>query len=75
VEHVKSADNEILIKVKRENDVPGTHIVAYVSDIDKITLGHTAFSRQGFALGAVIAAEFILGKKGFYEMKDMLNFN
>ena len=74
-ENVKSSENELLIKVKREDKVPGTHIVEYISDVDKITLGHTAFSRQGFALGAVLAAEFMLGKKGFYEMKDMLNFN
>jgi 4-hydroxy-tetrahydrodipicolinate reductase len=74
-ENVKSAENELLIKVKREDNVPGTHIVEYISDVDKISLGHTAFSRQGFALGAVLAAEFVLGKKGFYEMNDLLNFN
>jgi 4-hydroxy-tetrahydrodipicolinate reductase len=74
-ENVKSSENELLIKVKREDNVPGTHIVEYISDVDKITLGHTAFSRQGFALGAVLAAEFLLGKKGFYQMNDLLNFN
>ena len=75
VENVKNAENELLIKVKREDNVPGTHIVEYISEVDKITLGHTAFSRQGFALGAVLAAEFMLGKKGYYEMNDLLNFN
>ena len=74
VENVKNAEKELLIKVKREDNVPGTHVVEYLSDVDKITLGHTAFSRKGFALGAVLAAEFMLGKQGFFEMKDLLNF-
>lgn len=75
VENVKSSENELLIKVKREDNVPGTHIVEYISDVDKITLGHTAFSRQGFALGAVLAAEYMVNKKGFHQMSDLLNFN
>lgn len=74
VENVKNSENELLIKVKREDNVPGTHVVEYLSAVDKITLGHTAFSREGFALGAVLAAEFIKDKHGLYEMKDMLNF-
>ncbi len=67
-------EKELLIKVKREDKVPGTHIVEYLSEVDKITLGHTAFSREGFALGAVLAAEWVVKKQGYFEMKDMLNF-
>ncbi len=55
-------------------DVPGTHIVKYVSDIDTISIAHEAHNRKGFALGAVIAAEFLLGKKGEFQMNDVLNF-
>lgn len=73
-EDVKSAENELLIKVKREDKVPGTHTVDYLSDEDKISVSHTAFSRKGFALGAVLAAEWVYRKKGFYTMDDMLNF-
>lgn len=74
VENVKNNKKELLIKVKREDNIPGTHIVEYLSEVDKITLGHTAFSREGFALGSVLAAEWVIGKKGYLEMKDMLNF-
>ena len=65
--------NEIYIDAKRIEDVPGTHSVFYKSTVDEIEIKHTAFSRQGFALGAVIAAEWILGKKGIFTMKDVLN--
>ncbi|MBP7478788.1 MAG: 4-hydroxy-tetrahydrodipicolinate reductase [Chitinophagales bacterium] len=58
----------------REPDVPGTHSILYESDIDQIEIIHTAKSRRGFAFGAIRAAEFIFGKKGFFEMKDVLNF-
>ncbi|MDA9951906.1 4-hydroxy-tetrahydrodipicolinate reductase [Chitinophagales bacterium] len=74
VENVKSSENELLIKVKREENVHGTHCVDYFSEEDKLTISHTAFSRKGFALGAVIAAEWVIGKKGFFGMDDMLNF-
>ncbi len=57
---------------KREPNVPGTHIVSYTSDVDKLQIQHTAFSRKGFAMGAVMAAEWVLNKKGYFEMKDML---
>jgi 4-hydroxy-tetrahydrodipicolinate reductase len=57
---------------EREADVPGTHIVNYESEIDSIEIKHTAKSRKGFALGAVLAAEFIKDKEGVYEMKDLL---
>lgn len=54
---------------------PGTHNVKYTSAIDDIEIIHTAHNRQGFALGAVLAAEFIAGKKGIFEMKDVLGIN
>ena len=66
-------ENQIYIDAKRIEDVPGTHSVFYKSSVDEIEIKHTAFSRQGFALGAVIAAEWILGKKGIFTMKDVLN--
>lgn len=62
------------IHVDREGDVNGYHAVTASSDVDAIKLSHEAFSRNGFALGAVIAAEFLAGKKGIYTMKDLLNF-
>lgn len=64
--------NEIVIDAKRLENVPGTHSVFYDSEIDTIEIKHTAHSREGFAFGAVIAAEWILGKKGVYTMKDVL---
>lgn len=56
----------------REDEVPGTHSVFYRSDVDEIEIKHTAFSRDGFALGAVIAAEWIQGKTGHFTMNDVL---
>jgi len=67
--------NEIHIEAKRIGTVPGTHTVTYNSPIDAIEIKHTAHNREGFALGAVIAAEWIVGKKGIFTMKDVLNFN
>ena len=61
------------IKAIRESEVPGTHSICYGSDIDEIEIKHTAHSRQGFALGAVIAAEYLKGRKGVYSMRDVLN--
>ena len=60
------------IKSVRESNVPGTHIITYESANDMIEIKHTAKNRLGFAIGAMLAAEFIAGKKGIYEMKDML---
>lgn len=57
----------------REGEVPGTHIISWDSDVDTITLRHEAKSRVGFALGAVKAAEWLKGKKGFFTMADMLS--
>jgi 4-hydroxy-tetrahydrodipicolinate reductase len=65
--------NEIHINAKRIENVPGTHEITYNSEIDSISIKHTAHSRQGFAMGAVIAAEWIKDKKGIYNMKDVLN--
>lgn len=61
------------IHVKRIENVPGTHEVSYTSAVDTIEIKHTAHSREGFALGAVIAAEWIANKKGVFSMKDVLN--
>lgn len=60
------------IESVREGEVPGTHIVSYESGVDKITITHEAKSREGFALGAVLAAEFMVGKTGFYGMEELL---
>ncbi|MDW8849128.1 4-hydroxy-tetrahydrodipicolinate reductase [Flavobacterium sp. MMLR14_040] len=69
----EAKNNEIYIEAKRIGDVPGTHTVTYESIVDSIELKHTAHNREGFALGAVIAAEWLAGKKGIYSMKDVLN--
>lgn len=58
---------------KRIDKVPGTHEVAYQSTVDNITITHTAHSREGFARGALAAAEWMVGKVGFYGMEDMLS--
>lgn len=64
--------NELGIFAIREDEVPGTHSIFYRSEVDEIEIKHTAFNRNGFALGAVIAAEWIQGKKGNFSMKDVL---
>ncbi len=70
---IDNKNNEnIYIDCIRTDEVPGTHTVKYISEIDSIELKHTAFNRQGFALGAVMAAEFINGKKGIFTMQDLL---
>ncbi|MBS1566985.1 MAG: 4-hydroxy-tetrahydrodipicolinate reductase [Bacteroidetes bacterium] len=63
---------EIPIISKREDPAPGTHTVSYSSEIDTIDIIHTAHSRNGFATGAVLAAEFLKGKKGIFGMKEVL---
>ena len=68
-------ENELEIKSFREGEVPGIHTVVYESEADSIRITHDAKSRKGFALGAVLAAEFTKGKKGFLGMKDMLNLH
>ena len=66
-------ENELDIISKRISGVPGTHSINYRSSIDEISISHVAFSRKGFAKGAWMAAHFIKDKKGFFEMKDLLN--
>lgn len=75
VDSQQSTDNSQLgIEALREGKVPGTHIVKYDSAVDCITIKHEAKSREGFALGAVVAAEFLVGKPaGFYSMADLMN--
>lgn len=68
----KDAKEELHIDVVREDEVPGTHTVFYKSAVDEINLTHIAYNRKGFALGAVLAAEFLKGKQGVYNMSDML---
>lgn len=72
-ENLKS--DELLIESLRIDSVPGTHTVIYDSEVDTIELKHTAHNRNGFALGAVLAAEWIQDKKGFYSVQDMFNFS
>ena len=64
--------NELSIISKRIDEVPGTHTVTYSSPVDEINITHIAHSRKGFALGAVLAAEFTIGKKGVFGMNDLL---
>jgi 4-hydroxy-tetrahydrodipicolinate reductase len=66
--------NELQIISKRIDPAPGTHTINYNSAIDTITIEHTAHSRQGFAMGALVAAEFLVGKKGIFSMDDVLKF-
>lgn len=68
----KAKDKEIHIAAKRIENIPGTHSIFYDSDVDQIEIKHTAHNREGFALGSVIAAEWIIGKKGVFTMKDVL---
>jgi 4-hydroxy-tetrahydrodipicolinate reductase len=63
----------LLISAIREGEVKGKHAVHYDSELDTVTLAHSAKSRNAFAIGALMAAEFMAGKKGIYGMKDLLN--
>lgn len=65
-------NDELLINVKRIENVPGTHSIFYNSEVDTIEIKHTAHNRDGFALGSVIAAEWIIGKQGVFTMKDVM---
>ena len=71
----KTSEENIAIVAKRIPDVPGTHTILYESEVDTIEIKHTAHSRKGFALGAVIAAEWIADKTGVFSMKDVLNIH
>jgi len=68
----ETKEKELGIFAIREDEVPGTHSVYYRSEVDEIEIKHTAYNRNGFALGAVIAAEWIVDKKGVFAMKDVL---
>lgn len=72
INNTSGIQNQLPIVSKRIDKVPGTHIVKYSSYIDEIEIKHTAHSREGFALGAVLAAEWIEDKKGIFSMKDFL---
>jgi 4-hydroxy-tetrahydrodipicolinate reductase len=65
----------LIISSYREGEVPGTHSVIYDSDVDRLELKHEAHGRQGFALGAVLAAEWLKDKNGFFSVKEMYNLN
>ena len=65
-------DKEIKITSDRVENIPGTHSVTYISEQDKIEIKHTAKNRDGFAIGAIVAAEWIIGKKGIFSMNDVL---
>ncbi|HBI81848.1 MAG TPA: 4-hydroxy-tetrahydrodipicolinate reductase [Bacteroidales bacterium] len=71
----ETAPNKIPIEAIRQGQVPGTHIVNFLSGQDSITLKHEAKSRRGFALGAVMAAEFVHNQKGFFSMDDLLKLD
>jgi 4-hydroxy-tetrahydrodipicolinate reductase len=68
-------NEQLLIESHRIDSVPGTHTVIYDSEVDTLEFKHTAHNRNGFALGAVLAAEWIKDKKGFHSIQDMFNFS
>jgi 4-hydroxy-tetrahydrodipicolinate reductase len=74
VEGREPQPGELGIRSVRDGEVPGIHEIIYESEADIISIRHDAKNRKGFALGAVIAAEFIKGKKGFLTMNDIFNF-
>lgn len=69
-----TSKEELYIKSERIDPYPGLHEVTYSSDIDEIQITHNAHSRDGFALGAVLAAEYVANRKGIFTMKDVLGF-
>jgi 4-hydroxy-tetrahydrodipicolinate reductase len=68
-----AAADELPIFARREGEVPGTHVVRYASEVDAIEISHVAHTREGFALGAVVAAEWLVGRQGLFGMDDLLN--
>lgn len=74
-DEIDTTDHAIPILSKRIDPAPGTHSISYSSEIDDIEIIHTAHNRKGFALGAVIAAEYMAGKKGKHTMKDVLRLH
>ncbi|MFN8357084.1 MAG: 4-hydroxy-tetrahydrodipicolinate reductase [Spirosomataceae bacterium] len=71
VNNTIAAANEVPIWSVREGKVPGTHTIKYISNVDTIEITHTAHNREGFALGAVVAAEWLVGKTGIFGMDDL----
>ena len=74
-EEIVNQPSELLIESLRIEEVPGTHTVLYSSEVDQIEFKHTAHNRDGFALGAVVAAEWLYGKKGFFQVTEIFDFN
>lgn len=74
IEGTEAQSNELPIVAHRIGEVPGIHKVTYKSGVDEISIEHSAYSREGFAKGAVVAAEFMAGKQGVYSMDDLLKF-
>ena len=72
---LKKDEKNLFIETVREGEVPGTHIISYRSKIDEISIKHEAYKRDGFALGAIIAAEWIIGKQGVFSMDDVLKID
>jgi len=72
VNDLSNNKNELSIISKRIDEVPGTHTVTYQSSVDDISIKHMAHNRKGFALGAIIAAEWVIGKKGVFGMNDLI---
>lgn len=72
VNNILAKPSEVPIWSSREGKVPGTHAIKYISDVDEIEIKHTAYSRAGFALGAVVAAEWLSDKEGIYGMEHLL---
>ncbi len=68
----ETQQNQLGIFALRQDEVPGTHRVSYKSEVDEIEIKHTAFNRNGFAVGAVVAAEWVIGKTGNFSMNDVL---
>ena len=65
---------ELPIHSFREENIPGTHTIKYNSAVDSIEITHTAHNRKGFAAGALVAAKWIIGKTGYFEMADLMKF-
>lgn len=75
VENTIPSSDMVPIASERMGDVPGTHKITYMNEVDTIQISHEAHSRAGFAQGALLAAEWLVGKQGVFSMKDVLNIN